>query len=117
MKDLKVLFIIVSGPEEVERARQGLRIARNMAREKMAEVKMLFIGPGVYLLDPQNPHYKMVKDYLTALNEAGAYVAACAGNLKAYNLYEKIDRNLVIADDSTSVVAEAAGKGYSVISF
>ncbi|MEM1943470.1 MAG: DsrE family protein [Candidatus Caldarchaeum sp.] len=114
---MKFLFIIVSGPEEVEKARQGLRIARNMAREKMAEVRMLFIGPGVHLLDPQNPHYKMVKDYLTALNEAGAYVAACAGNLKAYNLHERIDRNLVVADDSTAVVAEAAGKGYHVVSF
>jgi len=114
---LKVLFIILSGPDEIEKARQGLRIARNMARERMAEVRMLFLGPGVHLLDPHNPHYKMVKDYLTALNEARAYVAACAGNLKAYNLDDKIDRNLVIADDSTTVVVEAAEKGYYVVSF
>ncbi|MDW7977663.1 MAG: hypothetical protein RMH74_02535, partial [Candidatus Caldarchaeum sp.] len=66
MKNSKVLFIIASGPQEIERARQGLRIARNMAREKLATVKILFVGPGVYLLDPANPHYRLVQDYLKA---------------------------------------------------
>ncbi|MEM1946883.1 MAG: DsrE family protein [Candidatus Caldarchaeum sp.] len=118
MNDSKILFIIVSGPDEVEKARQGLRIARNIAREKLAkEVRVLFLGPGIYLLDPSNKHYKLVSDYLTALRESGVHVAACAGNLKAYGLEEKFDKKLVVADDAAAVVAEAASRGFITATF
>ncbi|MEM2236961.1 MAG: DsrE family protein [Candidatus Caldarchaeum sp.] len=118
MNGSKILFIIVSGPAEIEKARQGLRIARNIVREKLAqEVRVLFVGPGAHLLDPSNTHYKLVCDYLTALKEKGVYVAVCSGNLRAYGLDEKVDKQLVIADDSTAVVAEAASTGFIVITF
>ena len=114
----KVLFVILSGPNEVEKARQALRIARNMAREKIVEdVRILFLGPGATLLDPSNPHYSLIENFLRALNQLKVYVAVCAGNAKVYNLEEKIDRQLVIMDDSMAVFAEAVEKGYSVATF
>lgn len=118
MNQPKILFIIVSGPDEIEKARQGLRIARNIVREKLAkEVRVLFLGPGTRLLDPSNKHYKLVSDYLMDLKESGVYIAACAGNLRAYGLEEKLDRQLVMADDSTAVVAEAVANGFVTATF
>jgi len=114
----RVLFVILSGPSEVEKARQALRIARNIAKEKFADdVRMLFVGPGTALLDPSNPHYPLVEHYLKALSELKVYVAVCAGNAKVYNLEEKIDRQLVIMDDSTAVLAEAVAQGYVIVTF
>ncbi len=118
MDKYRILFVIVSGPEEFEKARQALRIARNIAREKFAEdVRILFVGPGVRLLAPSNSHYKLVNDYLTELNDLHVYVAVCTGNLKAYNLEEKINKHLVVTDDATAVVSEAASKGYTILTF
>jgi len=114
---LKLLFIILSGPEDIERARQGLRIARNIIREKLAKsLRLLFVGPGVRLLDPDNPHYDLVKNFLAEI-VGHAYIAACAGNLRAFNLESKVDKNLVVFDDSTAVVAEAVSEGFTVITF
>jgi hypothetical protein len=114
----RVLFVVLSGPSEVEKARQALRIARNMAKEKFVDdVRMLFVGPGTTLLDPSNPHYSLVENYLKALNELEVYVAVCAGNARAYNLDEKIDKQLVVMDDSTAVLAEAVAKGYVIVTF
>ncbi len=118
MGGYKILFVVVSGPEEFEKARQALRIARNIARKKFAEdVRILFVGPGVRLLAPSNSYYKLVDDYLAELNDLHVYVAVCAGNLKAYNLEEKINKRLVIEDDATAVISEAASKGYTILTF
>jgi hypothetical protein len=112
----RVLFVVLSGPSEVEKARQALRIARNMAKF-VDDVRMLFVGPGTTLLDPSNPHYSLIENYLKALNELKVYVAVCAGNARAYNLDEKIDKQLVVMDDSTAVLAEAVAKGYVIVTF
>ncbi|MEM4573583.1 MAG: DsrE family protein [Candidatus Caldarchaeum sp.] len=113
-----VLFIILSGPEEIEKARQGLRIARNMAREKIVnEIRMLFLGPGARLLDPDNIHYDLVRKYAAEMKEQGVKLLVCTGNLKAYNLYEKFDKSLFIADDSTATVVEAMTQGLAVLTF
>ncbi|BAJ51212.1 hypothetical protein CSUB_C1361 [Candidatus Caldarchaeum subterraneum] len=118
MTQTRILFVILSGPNDFEKARQGLRIARNIAKEKIAtEVKLLFVGPGTTLLDPDNQHYDIVKHYATELNQAGARCTVCAGNLRVYKLEEKIDKNLFIADDSTAVVAEAALNGFTILTF
>lgn len=118
MKKPGVLFIIVSGPEEIEKARQGLRIARNIAREKFVdEIRMLFLGPGARLLDPENPHYDIVRKYAGEMKEQGVRLLVCAGNLRAYNLYEKFDRSLFVADDSTAAVVEAVKEGLTVLTF
>lgn len=118
MSETRLLFVILSGPDEIEKARQGLRVARNAAKEgHVGEVRMLFLGPGASLLDPDNPHYELVKKYASEMKEAGVYLAVCAGNLRAYGLYEKFDKSLFIADDSTAVITEAAIKNFVIITF
>ncbi|MDW8084402.1 MAG: DsrE family protein [Candidatus Caldarchaeum sp.] len=118
MNDSRLLFVIISGPDQFEKARQALRIARNTAKERHAkEVRILFLGPGAKLLDPDNPHYDLVRKYASEMKEAGVYMAVCAGNLRAYGLYEKFDKTLFIADDSTAVVAEAASNKFIIMTF
>lgn len=118
MSSSRVLFIILSGPDDIEKARQGLRIARNLAKEKhVAEITVLFLGPGAMLLDPSNPHYNLVKHYAEEMKQFGVKLLVCAGNLRAYNIYDKLNKNLFIADDSTAVIVEAIMQKFAIISF
>ncbi|MDJ0269990.1 MAG: DsrE family protein [Aigarchaeota archaeon] len=114
----KLLIIILSDHENYERARQGLRVARKIKRGNMlSEVKILFLGPGVKLLDKTDARYSNVEHFLKEYQQLGITILACAGNIRAYGLEEKIDRTLVIEDDAATVVAENVSKNYNVISF
>jgi hypothetical protein len=113
-----ILIVIVSGPNEFEKARQGLRAARNLKKGRMVEnVRVFFVGPGVSLLDRENKNYGLVEEFLKALKQHGVRVSACAGNLRAYGLEGKIDKNLVIADDTAAVIAEAVTEGLTIATF
>ncbi|MEM4417848.1 MAG: DsrE family protein [Nitrososphaerota archaeon] len=113
-----ILFVIVSGPNEFEKARQGLRAARNLKRGRLVEdVRVFFVGPGVLLLDRENENYGLVEEFLQAYKQYGVRASACAGNLRVYGLEEKIDKNLVIADDTAAVLAEAVAEGLTIATF
>ncbi len=113
-----ILLVILSGPGEFERARQGLRVARNLKRGRMVDhVRVFFLGPGVQLLDRDNPIYPMVESFLKSLRELNIPTSACAGNLRVYGIDEKLDKNLVIADDAAAVFAEAIAEAFTIASF
>ena len=114
----KLLVIIVSGWEDFEKARQGLRVARNLARGGMVDgLGMLFLGPGVNLLDRTAENYSVVESFLKELREKGVVIRACHGNLRVYGLEDRFDKNLVVADDAATVVAEYISKGFAVATF
>lgn len=114
----KILIVIISGWDSFEKARQGLRIARNMMRGKMLEeLSMLFLGPGVTLLDTTAENYAIVERFLRELNELGVIPRVCHGNLKVYGLEDKFDKQLVVTDDAATVVAEHINRGFTVITF
>ena len=114
----KLLIIIVSGWDSFERARQGLRIARNLMRGRMVdELSILFVGPGVSLLDTTAENYKTVESFLKELKEQGVLPRVCHGNLKVYGLEDKFDKQLVVTDDAATVVAEYVSKGFTVATF
>jgi len=113
-----ILIVILSGPGEFERARQGLRMARNLKRGRMVDhVRVFFLGPGVQLLDRDNPVYTMVEQFLKSLKDLGILASACAGNLRVYGIEEKLNKNLVIADDAAAVFAEAVAEGLTIATF
>ncbi|MEM3097057.1 MAG: DsrE family protein, partial [Nitrososphaerota archaeon] len=85
-----LLVVIISGPAEFEKARQGLRAARNLKRGKMLDtVRVFLVGPGVLLLDRENIIYSSVEEWLKTLKEVGVQVSACAGNIRVYGLQDK----------------------------
>lgn len=113
-----LLVVILSGPTDFERARQGLRAARNLKRGNMLDVVRVFLlGPGVQLLDRESSIYPTMEEWLKTLRAVGVPVAACAGNIRAYGLEEKIDKNLVTADDTAAAFAEAVEQGLTIATF
>lgn len=114
----KLLVVITSGWDSFERARQGLRIARNLVKGRMVdEVGILFVGPGVTLLDTSAENYGVVKRFLKELKEYGVLPRVCHGNLKVYGLENRFDKQLVVADDAATVVAEHISRGFTIATF
>ena len=114
----KFLAIILSGWDGLERARQGLRVVRNLKRANMlSEVSILFLGEGVKLLDSKAENYPFVEKYLKEFSELRIRVYACQGNIKAYGLERNVDKNLVIMDDAATVIAEHVKNNFIVASF
>ncbi len=63
------MVIILAGNSDLDRARQGLALAKN-AKELgfMADVRVLFFGPGVQLLDPGDMNYSQLESSLKELS-------------------------------------------------
>ncbi len=62
----RMLVVILAGKNDIDRAKQGLVFAKTVTRMKLlSDVRVLFFGPGVELLDSQGEHYSVMRDMLT----------------------------------------------------
>lgn len=114
----KALVIILAGRNDIDRAQQGLVYAKNARRLKLlSHVKVLFFGPGVELLDPDKEHYPRVELLLKELGGLEVGVSACISNVGKYGLGEKLNRELVLAEEAAFLISDAIKNGYQVISF
>ncbi len=118
----KLLFLITSGPEEINKIRWGLRMALNIHNhpygEKLIdEVKVLLFCGGAQIVDPQTPHYPELKTRLLDLVQAGVEVVSCMSIAIPLGLEENT-RSLGIDCVHASVyVAENVKDGFTVMTF
>ncbi len=69
------------------------------------------------LLDPGKAHYARVEPLLKELGGLEVGVSACISNVGKYGLGEKLNRELVLAEEAAFLVSDAIKNGYQVISF
>ncbi len=112
----KLLVIVLAGKNDVDRARQGLVFAKN-AKRLLSEVHVLFFGPGVQLLDPNEKDYSGLEALLGDLGRLNVGVSACVSNVHKYGLDERLDRKLVVAEEAASLISDHVKNGYQTISF
>lgn len=114
----KLLVIILAGRNDLDRARQGLAFAKNARKlGLMADVQVLFFGPGVQLLDPGDSNYRELEASLKEFGQLKVGVAACVSNIGKYGLTEKLDRTLVVAEEAAFLISDHVKKGYQTVSF
>ncbi len=114
----KLLVVILAGRNDIDRARQGLTFAKVTAKMKlMADVKVLFFGPGVELLNPEGEHYPMIRTILSELRELNKEVSACISNVGKYGLSEKLEKGFVVTEEAAFLITDSVKNGYQVISF
>ncbi len=61
--------------------------------------------------------YHEVEMFLRELSNLGVMMSACAGNMRVYEIEDKIDKQLIVADDAATVVAEHVSKGLELVTF
>ncbi len=118
----KILFIITSGPEEVNKVSWGLRMALNVhthpyGERLIDEVKVLLFCGGVQIVDPSMPHHEELSKRLMDLKDAGVEVASCMSIALPLGL-EEDSRALGVECVHASVyVAQCVSEGFTIMTF
>lgn len=110
----RLAFLVVSGPDQIDRALPGLHMAERVKTQRGAEVQVLFFGPGVRLLASGDPR---VKERVDALRAAGITPQACRGNAEMFSVVSEVEALDVQLSMAGQVVTGWAEQGYTVLTF
>ncbi|MCW3992192.1 MAG: DsrE family protein [Candidatus Bathyarchaeota archaeon] len=118
----KLLFVILSGPDNPNRVRWGLRMALNTyahpyGERVLDEVKVLLFCSGVSIVDPGAPSHEEFRKRLQDLREAGVEVASCVSIADPLGLVEGSKALGIKLVHASVYVAERVSEGYTVMTF
>ena len=114
----KLLVVLLTGKSDLFRARQALVFAKNAKKVGILEdVRFLFFGPGVELLDLENPDTREIRDLMEELHQRGITVSACVSNLRHFGLMDQARKHNVFAEPASVLISELVKDGYQVITF
>ncbi len=111
----KVLFLIISGEKDKDKADLGIATAsRAIEKNRYEDVKVLFYGASegyILKLDDQ------IKDHFDKLIKANAVDSACIGIAKIYNVEEQLKKLGVVLLPAGEQISHYVNNGYVVLSF
>ncbi len=118
----KILFTIISGPEDINKARWGLRMALNTFTHPYGEklidqVRVLLFCDGVKLVDPSSRYYTEVKERIDDLVNAGINVVSCVSIAEPYGLVEENKLLGIECVHASAYVAQCVSEGFTTMTF
>ncbi len=118
----KLLFMILSGVDDINRARWGLRMALNTythpyGDKLIDEVRVLLFCDGVKLVDPSHRYYPEIKERLMDLTKAGIEVASCVSIAEPLGLVDEANSLGIECVHASAYVAQCVHDGFTTISF
>ena len=106
----KVAFLILS--EDPARAVPGLVMASRLKKNREADVRVLFFGPGVRLASSG-----AVDEQLAVLKDVGIATKACEANVEQFGVKEEIASRPIELLAAGAEVERFAKEGFTVLSF
>ncbi len=118
----KLLFIIISGIENINRARWGLRMALNTFTHPYGDslidkVRVLLFCDGVKLVDHSNRFYDEIKERLHDLTHAGIEVASCVSIAEPLGLIEDTRSLGIACVHASAYLAKCVDEGFNPLTF
>ncbi|MFQ5870869.1 MAG: DsrE family protein [Candidatus Geothermarchaeales archaeon] len=114
----RILVVLLTGKSDLFRARQALVFAKNARKVGiLQDVRFLFFGPGVELLDTDDPDTHEIRKLIEELHQQGITVSACVSNLRQYGLANQARKHDVFAEPASVLISELVRDGYQVITF
>jgi hypothetical protein len=118
----KLLFLIISGPSEINKVRWGLRMALNTfthpyGDKLIDEVRVLLFCDGVKLVDSSNKCYSEVKQRLDDLLRVGIEVVSCVSIAEPLGLVDETKSLGVKCVHASAYVAQSVSEGFSTLTF
>lgn len=118
----KLLFVISSGLDDVNRVRWGLRMALNIHTHPYGEkildkVKVLLFCDGVKIVDRTNRHYEEISERLLDLTKTGVEVTSCISIAEPLGLVEDTISLGIYCVHASVYVAKSVKEGYTIITF
>ncbi|WP_298345117.1 DsrE family protein [Ferrimicrobium sp.] len=110
---VKIAFWITAGPDQVDKAMSGLRLAQRLRANRGQDVRVYLFGPGVALGESSIP---AVLEVLSDLQESEVPVQACPANVTQMGLDEKVLTGRGIAlEPAGNIMIELVESGYQII--
>jgi hypothetical protein len=118
----KILFTIISGPKDINKARWGLRMALNTfthpyGEKLIDEVRVLLFCDGVKLVDPSSRHFSEVKERIDDLVNAGIEVASCVSIAEPLGLVDVSNSLGIQCVHASAYVAQCVSEGFTSMTF
>jgi hypothetical protein len=109
----KIAFWITAGPDQVDKAMSGLRLAQRLRANRNQDVRVYLFGPGVALGESTLP---AVVEVLSDLAASQVPVQACPANVTQMGLDEKVitERGIEL-EPAGNIMIELVESGYQVI--
>jgi hypothetical protein len=118
----KILFMIISGIEEINKARWGLRMALNTfthpyGEKLIDEVRVLLFCDGVKLVEPSSNHYIEIKNRIFDLINADIEVVSCISIAEPLGLVDETNSLGIKCVHASAYVAKCVREGFNTITF
>jgi hypothetical protein len=118
----KILFTIISGLEDINKARWGLKMALNTythpyGEKLIDEVRVLFFCDGVKLVDPSSRYYSEVKERIDDLVDVGIDVVSCVSIAEPLGLVEVNNSLGIECVHASAYVAQCVSEGFVTMTF
>lgn len=118
----KLLFLITSGVDDVNKVRWGLRMALNTfthpyGEKLIDEVRVLLFCDGVKIVDPSNRHYGEIRERLLDLKKEGVKVVSCVSIAEPLGLIDDTSSLGIECVHASEYVARCVHEGFTTISF
>ncbi len=118
----KILFMIISGPEDINKASWGLRMAHNTfthpyGEQLIDEVRVLLFCDGVKLVDPSSRYYSEIKQRVEDLLQVGIEVVSCVSIAEPLGLVDLSNSLGVECVHASAYVAQSVSEGFNTITF
>ena len=118
----KILFVIISGPENINKARWGLRMAHNTfthpyGERIIDEVRVLLFCDGVKLVDPSNRHHSKIKERIEDLINAGIEIVSCVSIAEPNGLVDVTNSLGIKCVHASAYVAQCVSESFTTMTF
>ncbi len=111
----KILVIITSGKNEIEKAMAGMSFAFNAkVKGYLDDIRIMFFGPSEDLVVSDNQE---VKEMVKKLREAGVFMVACKNISDRIQVTEKILSLGINVEYVGKIIADYVKQGYVPITF
>ena len=111
----KVLFLIISGEKDKDKADLGIATASGaVEKSRYEDVKVLFYGASEEYIPKLEGQ---IKDHFDKLIKINAVDSACIGIAKMYNIEDQLKRLGVVLLPAGEQISHYVNNGYIVLSF
>ena len=113
-----VLYIVISGPDSIQRAMEGLRMAEYQSGDGTHGVALMLQGEGVeWLRDGDEDYRKEIQTSIGVIHELGAPVFVCGASINERGLTASMKDYQFTESSAPKRISQVVSKGWQLAVF
>jgi hypothetical protein len=113
-----VLYIVISGPDSIQRAMEGLRMAEYQSGDGTHGVALMLQGEGVeWLRDGDEDYRKEIQASIGVIHELGSPVFVCGASINERGLTASMKDYQFTKSSAPKRISQVVSKGWQLAVF